>query len=371
MFCTSITVFITALVAVCLLAAPVGTLGAAEAEDATGPRKVVIATSVFGGVWRAYPGLDQRLEELGRLVDRSAAEAHERYDRGLDLLVLTEYAVNAGRRGSPAQRALDFEGPVREYFAAKAREHACYIVLPMILAEDRERGIYTNSSILIGRDGEPVGIYRKLFPVASRSAEDLEGGIAPGREAPVFECDFGRVGMQICYDMSFDQGWDELAAQGAEIVAWSSASPQTFMPALRARRGGYHVVSATPRDNASVYDPLGQVVDRVTPTDADQEPPILVTQVDLAYLAIDWQPGLRDGEVFAQAYGDRVGFRYSSTEDIGLFWSNDPEIPIATMLRELGLDPRYPDWPGHTLRLREQALEDAPPLPDFPGDAGH
>jgi len=195
--------------------------------------------------------------------------------------------------------------------------------------------------------------------------ETLEDGITPGREAPVFACDFGRIGIQICYDMSFDQGWDQLAAGGAEIVCWPSASPQTLMPALRARRGDCHVVSATMRDNASVYDPLGQVVDRVTPGDGTQ---ILVTEIDLTYLTIDWQPGLRDGAVFAETFGERVGYRYSATEDGGVFWSNDPTTPIRTMLEAVGLDPRYTDWPGHTRRLREAALRDAPPLPPLPAD---
>lgn len=359
---------IVTLIAILIVSLPAMAFGetlTSEQSTSTGPRKVVVATSIFKGKWQGYPGLDERLKEIGQIIDRSAAEAQERYGRGLDLLVMTEYAVGAGMSGSPAERAFDFDGQLRDYLAAKAREHRCYLVMPMILAEDRQRGIYTNSAIVINRDGEPVGVYRKMFPVASRASETLEGGITPGREAPVIECDFGRIGIQICYDMSFDEGWDQLAENDAEIVLWPSASPQTFMPALRARRGDFYVVSATMRDNAAVYDPLGQVVAQIN--DRSQSP-ILVTEVDLDYLTIDWQPELQDGAVFRQAYGDRVGYRYSRIEDAGLFWSNDPQLSIHEMVEKVGLDPRVTDWPAHTLKLRKEAMTQAPPLSDTPWD---
>ncbi len=43
-----------------------------------------------------------------------------------------------------------------------------------------------------------AGIYRKVFPVVSRDTEVAEGGVMPGVDFPVFDCDFGRVGIQIC-----------------------------------------------------------------------------------------------------------------------------------------------------------------------------
>lgn len=47
----------------------------------------------------------------------------------------------------------------------------------------------------------------------------MEGGATPGDARPVFNCDFGKLGIQICYDMEFDDGWAELARRGAELVA--------------------------------------------------------------------------------------------------------------------------------------------------------
>ena len=46
---------------------------------------------------------------------------------------------------------------------------------------------------------------------------------------------------------------------------------------------------------------------------------------------------MRHGAAFREAFGDRVGYRYSESEDRGIFWSNDPGRPIGEMARSLGL----------------------------------
>ena len=61
-----------------------------------------------------------------------------------------------------------------------------------------------------------VGIYRKLHPAVSDTTGSMEGGITPGKEAPVFDCDFGKLGIQICFDIYFDYGGRELARKGAD-----------------------------------------------------------------------------------------------------------------------------------------------------------
>ena len=121
-----------------------------------------------------------------------------------------------------------------------------YILLPLDLAEEGPRGpIASNAAVLFDRKGEVAGIYRKLHPVAYVGSDELEAGITPGRHVPVFKCDFGNLGVQICWDIQFDDGWEALGRSGAEIVAWPTASPATVLPAARALRHRYYVVSST------------------------------------------------------------------------------------------------------------------------------
>ena len=63
----------------------------------------------------------------------------------------------------------------------------------------------------------------------------------------------------------------------------------------------------------------------------------LVHEIDLSYIILPWSSRLRNGEAFREAFGDRVGYRYSQSEDRGIFWSNDPGRPIGQMARSLGL----------------------------------
>ncbi|WP_165234294.1 carbon-nitrogen hydrolase family protein [Aquisphaera insulae] len=295
------------------------------------PRKVVIATAIFPN-YPKYPGLESRLRELSGLIDEMAAEATKRIGgRRLDLAILPEDVVTSPVGGA-GERAIRLEGPVRETFSALARKHSAYLLIPLDLAEDGPGGrTCSNAAVLFDRSGGVVGIYRKAHPVAFVGTDDLEQGITPGREFPVFDCDFGKLGVQICWDIQFARGWDELARKGAEIVAWPTASPATVLPAARALAHRYYVVSSTPRDNASVFEPTGMVGAQVLPPKR-----ILVHELDLNFTILAWSGFLKNGEALREKFGDRVGFRYSSREDTGLFWSNDPSTTIDAMIRSIG-----------------------------------
>jgi predicted amidohydrolase len=297
------------------------------------PRKVVIGTAMYA-MWGEYPGVERRLEALGEIIDEMARQAAERYPGSrLDLVVLPEDAVCGGRSGSAAERSVALEGPVLERMAAKARQYGTYVVVPLFLVENREKGLYTNAAALLDRTGKVAGIYRKVHPVAARSSAVLEDGVAPGTEFPVFECDFGRLGIQICFDIEFDDGWEALARGGAEIVVWPSQSPQTVRPASYAMQHRYYVVSSTWRNNASIFEPTGMIAAQILPPER-----VLVRQIDLSYILLPWQPELRNGAAMRERYAENVGYHYSEAEDCGMFWSNDPRTPIGRMVREMGLE---------------------------------
>jgi hypothetical protein len=221
---------------------------------------------------------------------------------------------------------------VLDVMGAKAREHRCYIVVPLYLEDDREKGLYSNAAALVDREGHVVGVYRKVFAVVNRGNETAEGGVTPGTDFPVFDCDFGCVGIQICFDMAFDEGWEALSRKGAELIVWSTQWPGQIHPASRALRGRYFVLSSTWRNNASLLDPTGHLLREI------REDGVFVEQIDLDYEILGWQPALRNGKAFDEAFGKRAGYRYSEAEDCGIFWSNDPTMPITEMVRALSLE---------------------------------
>jgi beta-ureidopropionase len=295
------------------------------------PRKVIVGTTVFGPYGK-YPGLEERLDELCDLVDEMAALTAKRYPgRGLDLAILPESAATA-TSGPAHDRAVPLKGEIRDTFGALARRHKSYILLPLDLAEEGPHGpIASNAAVLFDRRGEVTGIYRKLHPVAGVGSDELEAGITPGRYVPVFKCDFGNLGVQICWDIQFDDGWDALGRSGAEIVAWPSQSPATVLPAARAFRHRYYVISSVWRDNATIFEPTGMVAAQILPPER-----ILVHQLDLSYSILGWSSFLRNGQALKDKFGEKVGFHYSTREDMGLFWSNEPATTIGAMIRSIG-----------------------------------
>jgi predicted amidohydrolase len=307
-------------------------VGATEAPSTANrpPRKVIVGT-VVQGFWGEYPGLEKRLEQLSGIIDRMAEQAQAQYGRGLDVAILPEVAVT-GDKGDLTEVSVPFEGMVKDAFAREARARHCYIVVPLYLLDNKERKLGANVAVLVGRQGEVVGIYRKLHLAVHVGTDSLEGGMTPGKEVPVFDCDFGKLGIQICFDMEYDYGWEELARQGAELVAWPTQSPQTAQPAFRAMRHRYYVVSSTWRNNASVFEPTGRITAQVKPPQQ-----VLAQEIDLSYAIVPWSGPLRNGAALREKYGDKVGFRYYEAEDRGIFWSNDPALPIGQMLRSIGV----------------------------------
>jgi len=295
------------------------------------PRKVIIGT-VMQSFWGQYPGLHNRLDQLAGIVDQMAAQAKKEYDRSIDLAVLPETSITGEAGDDALARSVSFERQVQEVFTRKAREHGCYIVVPTYLLDSKEKKLCSNAAILVGRKGEVVGTYRKIHLVVSLERGTMEGGATPGHALPVFDCDFGKLGVQICYDMDFEDGWAELARKGAELIAWPTQSPQTSQPAFRARQNRCYIVSSTWRHNASIFEPTGKIAAQITPPQS-----VLVHELDLSYALLPWSSKLRNGEALRQAYGDKVGFHYYEDEDCGIFWSNDPRITIGEMARAIGV----------------------------------
>jgi predicted amidohydrolase len=294
------------------------------------PRKVIVGTAMQA-FWGEYPGLQKRLEQLAGMVDQMAERAGRKYGRSLDFAVLPETAIT-GEAGQDALAcAVPLDGPVQEVFTQKARQYGCYIVVPTYLLESKEKKLCSNAAILIGRKGEVLETYRKMHLVVSDRGI-MEGGSTPGTRLPVFDCDFGKLGIQICYDMEFDYGWTELARQGAELIAWPTQSPQTAHPAFRAMQQRCYIVSSTWRHNASIFEPTGKIAAQITPPES-----ILVQELDLSYAVLPWSSKLHKGEALRKVYGERVGFHYYEDEDCGIFWSNDPKMTVGEMVRSIGV----------------------------------
>ena len=197
------------------------------------PRKVIVGTTMTR--WYGdYPGLDGRLEQMRGLIDEMAAESRAKYGRSIDLALFTEYALTAGKPGPAAEVAVPLDDTIVEALASKAREHNCYIVFGGVFLDDPATAACSNAAVVIDRQGRRVGRYVKVHPVLDRAGPEgqivLEGGVTPGTEYNVFDLDFGRVGVQICYDVEYAGGLATPGREGRRARALPHPVPAAHPP---------------------------------------------------------------------------------------------------------------------------------------------
>lgn len=113
-------------------------------------------------------------------------------------------------------------GPTTERIAALAAELNLVIVAPVY--EREMDGLLYNTAVVIDADGSYLGKYRKHhIPQVTGFWEKFY--FRPGNLGwPVFDTAVGKVGVYICYDRHFPEGWRALGLAGAEIVFNPSAT---------------------------------------------------------------------------------------------------------------------------------------------------
>jgi N-carbamoylputrescine amidase len=114
------------------------------------------------------------------------------------------------------------DGPTTQRFQSVAKELGLVMVLPMYEVE--QAGVYYNTAAVIDADGSYLGKYRKHhIPQVKGFWEKFY--FRPGNLGyPVFDTAVGKVGVYICYDRHFPEGWRALGLNGAQVVFNPSAT---------------------------------------------------------------------------------------------------------------------------------------------------
>jgi beta-ureidopropionase len=164
-------------------------------------------------------------------IQRAMLEKHlgfveQAAEKGVQILCLQE--IFNGPYFCPSQdkrwydAAEPIPGPTTELFQGLAKRHEMVIVLPIY--ERAMRGVYYNTAVVIDADGAILGKYRKQhIPQTAGFWEKYffkpgDGGY------PVFQTRYAKVGVYICYDRHFPEGWRALGLNGAEVVYNPSAT---------------------------------------------------------------------------------------------------------------------------------------------------
>jgi predicted amidohydrolase len=193
-----------------------------------------------------------------------------------DLVVLGETVPTASLKSNVVQFAESVPGPSTEYFGALAAKHSLHIAFSLY---ERDGHLVYNTAVLLGPDGKLIGKYRKVCLPHG----EVEKGIAPGHDYPVFDTAIGKVGLMVCYDGFFPEVARELGNRGAEVIAWPVWGCDPLLARARACENHVYLVSSTftPAENdwmiSAVFDRAGTPIAK-----ASKWGTIAVAEVDLA-----------------------------------------------------------------------------------------
>ena len=195
------------------------------------PRHVRLATIHFTPAGKTP---EQNREQYVPLIAEAARKR-------ADLVVLGETLTYANTGRKMVDCAETIPGPSTEFFGKLAKEHDFYLVVGLL---ERAEHLVYNVAVLIGPSGQVVGKYRKV----SLPRGEIEAGIAPGHEYPVFKTRFGILGMMVCYDGFFPEVARQLTNRGAEVIAWPVWGCNPDLAAARACENQVYIVSSTYED---------------------------------------------------------------------------------------------------------------------------
>ena len=136
-------------------------------------------------------------EKLKLAVDHLHTAGHA----GVDIACLPEEF--GGTTAEP------IPGPTTQAIARLAKQYHMYVICPIREQAGDEQ---YNTAVLIDRQGQVIGKYRKVFVFWGE-------GLHCSREgAKVFETDFGKIGLLTCFDLNFPELWQQCNALDADIV---------------------------------------------------------------------------------------------------------------------------------------------------------
>ena len=176
-----------------------------------------------------------------------------------DIVCLTENFYNRDTELPLDAVAEPIPGALTGKIGRKAAQVGCYVVFSMI---ERDGGYFYNTGVLIDRRGRVAGKYRKTHLALFEG----EQGVSPGDQYPVFDTDFGKIGILICWDSWFPEPARILREKGAEILFVPTAGDGLIQTTARAVDNGIHVVAAGTNGgpaSSRIIDPTGTIIGKV------------------------------------------------------------------------------------------------------------
>lgn len=189
-------------------------------------------------------------------------------------------------------------GPVWQQLSGYAKQYGIYLIGGSMPEKDAEGNVY-NTSYIFDREGKQIGKHRKvhLFDIDVKGGQTFKESdtLTAGDSDTVFDTEFGKIGVMLCFDIRFPELSRMMVNDGARIVFVPAAFNMTTGPAhwelsfrTRALDNQIYMVGCAPARDVSagyiswghsiVTDPWGRVIDML-----DEKKGILLAELDMDY----------------------------------------------------------------------------------------
>lgn len=264
-------------------------------------------------------------EGTGRLMTEAEVQIRRASQMGADLVAFTEIYPQLALP-DPFHQPEPAEGGTLPLARELARKHKVLLVWPR-LEFDAARGI-RNTAVLIDREGSIVGKYDKMFPTIG----EIERGIVPGTEAPVFETEIGRIGMLICFDLNFAEVRDSLKRGEPDIVVFASNYRGGLQAQALAYELGAFVITSAPTELGLIIDRCGRILKEST------YEALAVAPINTNSIAMHMNENYLKMDAMLARYGKDLTFDYHTREAFYVVeYAGDRDI--SELVAEFKLEP--------------------------------
>lgn len=222
---------------------------------------------------------------------------------------------------------------VQSYLRSVAKENHCYVAYGYV--RDAEDGMRRNSCIMIDRNGNEMGAYDKNFPTLGEKANSR---VLPGTQEHIFECDFGRVGAIICFDLNFE----EIRARYKKARPAIMVFPSNFGGGLMRNffayeTQSYFVAACGWECPAEVINPLGETLD-ITKCFAYYD--YIVQDINLDYAVVHLDCNREKLRAAKEKYGPAFNMRVGGFLGVVMISCESEDMTIQDIIREFDIELR-------------------------------
>lgn len=173
------------------------------------------------GMKIAVVQMESKLGKPAQNLRRAEHYIREAAGQGANLICLPEAFSTSGNILEVADVSVPVPGPETEFLCEQAKQADAYLVAGLL--ERGDDGKYYSTSVLCGPDGTMLGRYRRVH------CHELEARyLTGGTEYPVFDVEFGRIGLMQGYDVNFPEVAREYCRRGVDVIVCSALVPEMF-----------------------------------------------------------------------------------------------------------------------------------------------